>query len=83
MWAFPVLGCALRSPAVLRRRWPLTALAVMLGGLVATTMTLTPASPITLPIVFAGAAAIEVCYIAATRRRIVSVTAQSWSAPAC
>jgi signal transduction histidine kinase len=73
MWGFPVLGGALLVSAVLLRRWPLAALAVTLAGSVAATTTLTTASPSTLPIVFAGAAAIEVCYAAATRRRIVSV----------
>ena len=32
MWAFPVLGCALLASALLLRRRPLTALAVLLGG---------------------------------------------------
>ena len=34
MWAFPVLGCALLASALLLRRRPLTALAVMLCGAV-------------------------------------------------
>jgi hypothetical protein len=32
MWAFPVLGCALLASALLLRRKPLTALAVLLSG---------------------------------------------------
>ena len=35
MWGFPVLGCALLASALLLRRWPLAALAVVLGGSVA------------------------------------------------
>ena len=35
MWGFPVLGCALLVSALLLRRWPLAALAVTLGGSVA------------------------------------------------
>ena len=37
MWGFPVLGCALLVSGVLLRRWPLAALAVLLGGSVAST----------------------------------------------
>ena len=47
MWASPVLGCALLASALLLRRRPLTALAVMLGGSAAA-MTLqspVPAAP--------------------------------------
>jgi signal transduction histidine kinase len=75
MWAFPVLGCALVASAVLLRRWPLTALAVMLGGAVAA-IALRPGPGQTPPlqIVFAAAAAIEICYMAATRPRRVSLT---------
>jgi signal transduction histidine kinase len=72
MWAFPVLCCALVASAVLLRRRPLTALAVMLGGSVAA-MALKPIMPASvLEIVITGAAGIEICYIAATRRRAVS-----------
>jgi DNA-binding NarL/FixJ family response regulator len=35
VWGFLVLGCALLASAVLLRRWPLAALAVVLGGSVA------------------------------------------------
>ena len=37
MWGFPALGCTLLVSALLLRRWPLAALAVMLGGSVAST----------------------------------------------
>jgi signal transduction histidine kinase len=75
MWAFPVLGCALLASALLVRRRPLTALAVMLGGAVAA-MALGPGPGPTPPlqIVLAAAAGTEICYIAATRTRAVSVT---------
>ena len=75
MWAFPVLGCALLVSALLLRRRPLTALAVMLGGAVAA-IALGPGPGQTPPlqIVLAAAAGIEICYIAATRPRKVSAT---------
>ncbi len=73
MWAFPVLGCALLASALLLRRRPLTALAVLLGGSVAAMALKSPVPAITLQIVAACAAGLEVCYIAATRTRRVSV----------
>ncbi len=72
MWGFPVLGCALLVSALLLRRWPLVALAVTLGASVAS-MLLQPRPVVTL-IVVAVAAGLEICYIAATRSRRVSVT---------
>jgi signal transduction histidine kinase len=74
MWAFPVLGCALLTSALLLRRWPLTALAVLFGGSVAAMAMESSVPAGTLQIVAACAAGIEVCYIAATRTRRVSVT---------
>ena len=72
MWAYPAFICALLASAVLLRRRPLTAVAVMLGGSAATTAM--PAMPASiLQIVLAGAAGIEICYIAATRTLRVSV----------
>jgi signal transduction histidine kinase len=74
MWAFPAFICALLVSAVLLRRRPLTALAVTLGGSLAT-MALKPVMPASaLQIVLAGAAGIEICYIAATRPLRVSAT---------
>lgn len=75
MWVFPVLGCALLVSALLLRRRPLTALAVMLGGAVAA-IALGPGPGQTPPlqIVLAATAGIEICYIAATRPRRVSLT---------
>jgi signal transduction histidine kinase len=75
MWAFPVLGCALLASALLLRRRPLTALAVLLLGGSAAAMTLkSPVPASTLQIAAACAVGLEICYIAATRTRRVSVT---------
>jgi signal transduction histidine kinase len=76
MWAFPVLGCTLLVSALLLRRWPLAALAVLLGGSVASTA-LPPVVARTelavAVVVAAGGAGLEICYMAATRARRVSV----------
>src|SRR5271157_158829 len=75
MWGFPALICALLASAVLLRRRLLMALAVTLAGLVATSLapkTELPASA--LQVVVACAAGLEICYMAATRTRKVSVT---------
>jgi signal transduction histidine kinase len=73
MWAYPAFICALLASALLLRRRPLTAVAVTLGGSAATTaMPAMPAS--VLQIALAGAAGIEICYIAATRPLRVSAT---------
>jgi len=74
IWAFPVLGCALLVSALLLRRRPLTALAVLLGGSAAAVALTSPVPASTVQIAAACAAGIEVCYIAATRTRRVSVT---------
>jgi signal transduction histidine kinase len=74
MWAFPVLGGTLLASALLLRRRPLTALAVLLGGSVASMTLQSPVPASTLQIVAACAAGLELCYIAATRTRGVSVT---------
>jgi signal transduction histidine kinase len=70
MWGFPVLGCALLASALLLRRRPLTALAVMLGGSVASTAL----PPSALQVVVVCAVGLEICYIAVTRTRRVSLT---------
>jgi signal transduction histidine kinase len=73
MWAYPAFICALLASAVLLRRRPLTALVVMVGGSAATTVM--PAMPASvLQIVLAGAAGIEICYLAATRPLRISAT---------
>jgi len=75
MWGQPAFICALLASAVLLRRMPLLALAVTLAGLVAVSLapkTETPASA--LQVVIVGAAALEICYLAATRARAVSAT---------
>ena len=76
IWGLPVLGCTLLLSALLLRRWPLVALAVVLGGSVAAiVLQLSPASA--LLVVFAVAAGLDICYMAATRTRKV----RSWECP--
>ena len=75
MWGFPALGAALLASGLLLRRWPLAALAVLLGGSVASTAQ-QPAARTTLvvaAIVLACGAGLETCYMAATRSRRVSL----------
>src|SRR6202453_5138176 len=72
-WGSVVFGCALLASAVGLRGWPLAALAVMLGGSAAS-IVLRPSSPTFALIVVICAAGLEICYIAATRSRRVSVT---------
>ena len=84
MWGTPALICALLASAVLLRRVPLMALAVTLAGLVAITLapkTEIPASA--LQVVVACAAGLEICYMAATRPRKVSVTGVAMAGAAC
>jgi signal transduction histidine kinase len=71
IWGFPVLGCALLAAALLLRRWPLAALAVTLGGSVAS-MVLQPRPSYALAVLVV-VVGLEICYIAATRTRRVSV----------
>jgi signal transduction histidine kinase len=79
MWGFPVFVCVLLVSALLVRRWPLAALAVTLGGLVAT-MALQP-GPVSAPlVVLAVAVGLEICYIAATCTRRVWVTGVAMAA---
>ncbi len=73
MWGIPVLGCSLLVSAFLLRRRALTALAVLLGGSVAS-MGLQPGQADAALVALACAAGLEVCYLAATRTRRVSVT---------
>jgi signal transduction histidine kinase len=77
VWGFPVFGGALLVSAVLLRRWPLAALAVTLGGSVAS-MVLQPGPVVA--VVVAVAAGLEICYLAATRSRRVSVTGAAMAA---
>jgi signal transduction histidine kinase len=79
MWEFTVFVGALLASAVLVRRWPLAALAVTLGGLVAT-MALKPRSVSAALVVLAVAVGLEICYLAATRTRKVSVTGVAMTA---
>jgi signal transduction histidine kinase len=78
MWGFPVFVCALLVSALLVRRWPLAALAVTLGGSVAT-MALQPRPSYAL-VVLACVVGLEICYLAATRTRKVSVTGAAMAA---
>jgi signal transduction histidine kinase len=81
VWGFPVFVCALLGPALLVRRWPLAALAVTLGGSVAA-MVLQPQPLSAALVVLAVATGLEICYIAATRSRAVSVTGVAMTAAA-
>jgi signal transduction histidine kinase len=72
-WSVPVFGCVLVASALLLRRWPLAALAVTLGGAVAI-LALHSKLVNAVIIVLAVAAGLEICYMAATRTRRVSVT---------
>jgi signal transduction histidine kinase len=82
MWGFPALICALLASALLLRRWPLIAVAVTAGSVAVAVNVALPAAHMasrlilagTVEIVPAGAAAIEICYMAATRIRRVSAT---------
>jgi signal transduction histidine kinase len=78
MWGFPVFGCTLLASALLMRRWPLAALAVTLGGSVAS-MVLSPGPSYAL-VVLAVVVGLEICYIAATHTRRVSVTGAAMAA---
>src|SRR3984957_3469016 len=76
MWGDPTFICALLASAVLLRRIPLMALAVTLAGSVAPSL----APPEQIPassfqVVAACVAGLEVCYMAATRTRRVSLAA--------
>jgi len=73
-WGSVVFGCALLASAVLLRRWPLAALAVTLGGSVAAMVPGLPGDDVVLQVAVVCAAVLEICYIAATRTRAVSIT---------
>jgi signal transduction histidine kinase len=79
LWGFPLLGCALVASALLLRRWPLAGLAVLIGGSVAS-MAAKPGSPIAALVVVASAMGLEICYMAATCTRRVSVTGAAMAA---
>jgi signal transduction histidine kinase len=76
MWGLPAILCALLVSGLLLRRAPLLALAVTLAGSAAINMA--PRSglpPSAEQVLMACTAGIEICYLAATRTRKVSVTA--------
>jgi signal transduction histidine kinase len=78
MWGSLILACALLAAVLLLRRWPLAALAVTLGGSVAS-MVLQP-RPSYMLVVLACVVGLEICYIAATSTRRVSVTGAAMAA---
>jgi signal transduction histidine kinase len=78
MWGSVAFGGALLGSVVLLRRWPLAALAVVLAGSV-TSMVLQP-RPSYMLVVLACVVGLEVCYLAATCTRRVSVTGAAMAA---
>src|ERR1700735_1221317 len=78
MWGFLIFCCAVLAAVLLLRRGPLAALAVTLGGSVAS-MVLQP-RPTYMLVVLACVVGLEVCYIAATSTRRVSVTGAAMAA---
>jgi signal transduction histidine kinase len=74
----PALTGTLLASVLLLRRWPLAALAVTLGGSVAG-LVLQP-RPSYAAVVLACVVGLEICYIAATRSRRVSVTGAAMAA---
>src|ERR1700691_957567 len=78
MWGSLIFGCALLAAILLLRRWPLAALAVTLGGSVAS-MVLQP-RPSYMLVVLACVVGLEICYIAATCTRKVSGTGAAMAA---
>ncbi|WP_246115684.1 sensor histidine kinase [Trebonia kvetii] len=76
MWGLPALGCTLVGSALLLRRLPLAALAVVLGGSAASAAVEPAPARATLvvaAVVVVCGAGLEICYMAATRTRGVSV----------
>jgi signal transduction histidine kinase len=78
MWGVPTLIGTLLASAALLRRWPLAALAVTVAGSVAS-MVLQP-TPSWAVVVLACVAGLEICYLAATRSRRVSVSGAAMAA---
>jgi signal transduction histidine kinase len=79
MWGGPALIGTLLASALLLRRWPLVALAVTLGGSVAI-VALQARAATAVMVVLAVAAGLEICYMAATRPRRVSVAGVAMTA---
>ena len=76
MMAFPIIIGALLASALLLRRWPLVALAVTLGvstPVLALNSTTPKITLLVLQVVIACAAGLQICYLAATRNRTVSI----------
>ena len=80
MWGVPVLGCALLVSALLLRRWPLAALAVTAWRIGGQHGAAAEAVAYRAGRGLACVAGLEICYIAATRTRRVSVTGAAMAA---
>jgi signal transduction histidine kinase len=81
MWELPVLLCVVLVSALVLRRWPLMALAVLLAGSLGVILGGSVASqvPRSMPMIavlvlVTCAAGLEICYLTATRTRMVSLT---------
>jgi len=75
MWALAVLACVVMVSAGLLRRWPLLALALALTIPVVASTADAMRLGLGLLVLFYGLAGIEVCFIAATRPRRISLIA--------
>jgi hypothetical protein len=75
MWASAVVACVVVVSAGLLRRWPLLALALLVAIPVAASTMDAMRLGLGLLVLFYAAAGIEVCFIAATRSRRISLVA--------
>jgi signal transduction histidine kinase len=75
MWASAVVACVVVVSAGLLRRWPLLALVLLVAIPVAASTMDAMRLGLVLLVLFYAAAGIEVCFIAATRPRRISLTA--------
>ena len=75
MWASAVVACVVVVSAGLLRRWPLLALAVLVAIPVAASTMDAMRLGLGLLVLFYAAAGVEVCFIAATRSRRISLAA--------
>jgi signal transduction histidine kinase len=75
MWASAVVACVVVVSAGLLRRWPLLALVLLVAIPVAASTMDAMRLGLVLLVLFYAAAGIEVCFVAATRPRRISLTA--------
>src|SRR5690242_18730917 len=75
MWASAVVACVVVVSAGLLRRWPLLALALLVAIPVAASTMDAMRLGLGLLVLFYAAAGVEVCFIAATRSRRISLVA--------